>query len=45
LPNAPGHLAAWIVDPQHIKPGNAMPSNSLSPEDLQALLAYLGGLK
>jgi cytochrome c oxidase subunit II len=45
LPNSPGHLAAWIVDPQHIKPGNAMPPNSLSPEDLQALLAYLGGLE
>ena len=45
LPNTPGHLAAWIVDPQHIKPGNAMPPNSLSPEDLQALLAYLGGLQ
>jgi cytochrome c oxidase subunit II len=45
LPNSPGHLAAWIVDPQHIKPGNAMPANSLSPEDLQALVAYLGGLQ
>jgi cytochrome c oxidase subunit 2 len=45
LPNTPGHLAGWIVDPQHVKPGNAMPSNSLSPEDLQALLAYLGGLR
>jgi cytochrome c oxidase subunit 2 len=44
LPNTPGHLAGWIVDSQHIKPGNAMPPNSLSPEDLQALLAYLGGL-
>jgi cytochrome c oxidase subunit 2 len=45
LPNSPGHLAAWIVDPQHIKPGNAMPANSLSPEDLHGLLAYLGGLQ
>jgi cytochrome c oxidase subunit 2 len=45
LPNTPGHLAGWIVDPQHVKPGNAMPSNSLSPEDLQALLAYLRGLR
>jgi cytochrome c oxidase subunit 2 len=44
LPNTPGHLAGWIVDPQHIKPGAAMPANSLSAEDLQALLAYLGGL-
>jgi cytochrome c oxidase subunit 2 len=44
LPNSPGHLGGWIVDPQSVKPGNAMPSMSLSPEDLQALLAYLGGL-
>lgn len=45
LPNSAGNLAGWIVDSQHIKPGNAMPPNSLSPEDLQGLLAYLGGLK
>jgi cytochrome c oxidase subunit 2 len=44
LPNTPGHLAGWIIDSQHVKPGNAMPPNSLSPEDLQAMLAYLGGL-
>jgi len=44
LPNSPGNLAGWIVDPQHVKPGNAMPANSLSAEDLRALLAYLGGL-
>ena len=44
LPNTPGHLAGWIIDSQHIKPGNAMPPTSLSAEDLQALLAYLGGL-
>jgi cytochrome c oxidase subunit II len=45
LPNSAGSLAGWIVDPQHIKPGTAMPANSLSPEDLQAVLAYLGGLR
>lgn len=44
LPNSPGNLAGWIVDSQHVKPGNAMPANSLSAEDLQALLVYLGGL-
>jgi cytochrome c oxidase subunit 2 len=44
LPNTPGHLAGWIIDSQSVKPGNAMPSMSLSPEDLQALLAYLGNL-
>lgn len=45
LPNTPGHLAGWIIDPQSIKPGNHMPANTLQSEDLQALLAYLGSLK
>jgi cytochrome c oxidase subunit 2 len=45
LPNTPGHLAGWIIDPQHIKPGNRMPAHSLNADDLQALLAYLGSLK
>jgi cytochrome c oxidase subunit 2 len=45
LPNTPGHLAAWIIDPQHIKPGNKMPSTHLDPDDLQTLLAYLESLK
>jgi cytochrome c oxidase subunit 2 len=45
LPNSKGYLAGWIIDSQHLKPGNAMPPNSLSSADLNALLAYLGGLK
>lgn len=45
LPNSRGNLAAWIVDPQHIKPGIKMPPNPLEPEDLQALLDYLESLK
>jgi cytochrome c oxidase subunit II len=45
MPNNPGHLAGWIVDPQHIKPGSNMPAIALASEDLQALLAYLGGLR
>jgi cytochrome c oxidase subunit 2 len=44
-PNAPGHLAGWIVDPQKIKPGVRMPQNTLKPDDLQALLEYLATLK
>ena len=44
LPNTPGHLAGWIVDSQHIKPGTAMPPTSLPADDLEALLAYLRGL-
>jgi cytochrome c oxidase subunit II len=45
LPNTTGNLAAWIVDPQRIKPGANMPSNALSPPDLEALLAYLQSLR
>ncbi len=45
LPNTRGHLAGWLVDPQHIKPGNKMPPSDLTSDDLQALLAYLEGLR
>jgi cytochrome c oxidase subunit 2 len=45
LPNTRGNLAGWIVDPQRIKPGANMPPNGLHPQDLQALLTYLQGLK
>ena len=42
LPNTRGNLAAWIVDPQRIKPGNNMPA--MPPRartSSHALLAYL----
>jgi cytochrome c oxidase subunit 2 len=45
LPNEPSALAAWIADPQHIKPGAKMPAHALAPADMQALLAYLGSLR
>ena len=45
LPNRPGQLAGWIVDPQGIKPGVRMPSTQLDPNELRALVAYLEGLK
>jgi cytochrome c oxidase subunit 2 len=45
LPNTVGHLAGWILDPQGIKPGASMPRNPMPPDDLYALLAYLGTLK
>jgi cytochrome c oxidase subunit 2 len=40
-----GNLAGWIVDPQHIKPGNLMPATAISGEELQALLAFLESLE
>lgn len=45
LPNNPGNLAAWVVDPQAIKPGNEMPGTDLAGEELLALLAYLESLE
>lgn len=40
-----GALAAWIADPQTLKPGNNMPRVTLKPDELRALSAYLAGLK
>jgi cytochrome c oxidase subunit 2 len=45
LPNTPENLAAWIQDPQRVKPGNQMPANPLPPADVQALVAYLETLR
>ncbi len=46
LPNERGDLAAWIVDPQHDKPGARMPGGVLpSGEEVQAVVAYLESLK
>ena len=45
LPNTRGAMAGWILDPQRIKPGTEMSPNSLAPDDLQALLAYLQTLQ
>jgi cytochrome c oxidase subunit 2 len=44
IPNNTGNLAAWILDPQHFKPGTQMPPTQLSGDDLTALLAYLESL-
>lgn len=45
VPNRIGHLGGWITDPQHIKPESLMPPTEISPDDLQSLLRYLGGLE
>jgi cytochrome c oxidase subunit 2 len=45
VPNTPGYLSGWIVDPQSIKPGNLMPPMYIESADLQALLAYLETLQ
>jgi cytochrome c oxidase subunit 2 len=45
LANERDNLRSWITNPQHIKPGNKMPSNTLSDEEMNALLSYLQSLK
>ena len=40
-----GSLAAWTADPQTLKPGNNMPMVELRPDELNAVSAYLAGLR
>ena len=41
LPNQPALLARWITNPQALVPGTAMPNMGVSPDDAQAMAAYL----
>jgi cytochrome c oxidase subunit 2 len=45
LLNNPGNLEGWIQNPQNIKPGNLMPNQYLSAQELSAAIAYLGTLQ
>lgn len=45
LPNSRGNIAAWIVDPQGIKPGAHMPLIKLEAGEIEPLARYLEGLK
>ena len=45
LPNTRGNLAGWILNPQNLEPETEMPPTQLEPQDLHALLDYLGTLK
>ncbi|EPE96465.1 cytochrome c oxidase subunit II [Rhizobium grahamii] len=40
-----GSLAAWIADPQTVKPGNNMPTVPLTSDELRQLAAYMETLK
>lgn len=40
-----GALAAWIADPQTLKPGNNMPIVPLTSDELRQLSAYMESLK
>ncbi|MBB4191887.1 cytochrome c oxidase subunit 2 [Rhizobium aethiopicum] len=45
LENTRGSVAAWIADPQTLKPGNNMPLVPLTGEELRQVSAYLSGLR
>jgi len=45
IPNTPAELAAWIHDPQAIKPGAHMPDLGLSGAEVTKLVAFLDGLR
>jgi cytochrome c1 len=41
LPNTLDNLIAWIVDPQAIEPGTAMPSLGVTQDEARDIAAYL----
>jgi cytochrome c oxidase subunit 2 len=45
LANTRSNLEHWIRDPQHVKPGNKMPTIPLSDGEVRRLASYLEGLK
>jgi len=45
IDNTPANLAAWIADPQKLKPGVNMPAHPIDGADLRDLVAYLETLK
>ena len=46
LDNTPDNLAAWVANPQRVKPGALMPGYpDLPADDVRALVDYLEGLK
>ena len=45
IANTPANRAEWVADPHDLKRGVAMPATRLNPEDLAAMVAYLGSLR
>lgn len=41
LPNEPETLVRWIMTPQELKPGTAMPNLGVSDQDARNMAAYL----
>ncbi len=44
LPNTPEAMRRWLADPQAVKPGALMPNFKLTPDEVQALAAYMESL-
>ncbi len=44
-PNNPMNLALWVEKPQSVKPGNRMPDQQLSRDEVAALTSWLGSLE
>lgn len=45
LPNTPENLVLWIMSPQAIQPGNAMPDMGVTEEEARHIAAYLYTLR
>jgi cytochrome c2 len=45
LPNTPPNMERWLMSPQSVAPGNAMPNLGLNPRDAQDMTAYLESLR
>jgi cytochrome c len=41
LPNTPANLEQWVMHPQKIQPGIAMPEMGVSPSDARQIAAFL----
>lgn len=41
LPNTPANMARWLMHPQAIDPGNAMPDMGLSDQQVRTIAGYL----
>lgn len=45
LPNQPENLVRWLIDPQAIEPGTAMPNLMVTEQDARDMSAYLYSLR
>jgi cytochrome c oxidase subunit II len=45
MPMNEGNLYGWVEDPQSLKPGVLMPTIGIEPDQLHAVVAYLGTLR